>query len=257
MIGVLLPSQSLIPAHTALSMELWAVLRLFPYTTRFRFYHSVQVSNPLDFTSPAPQLLISWRSPSCRIRSLVDLDHFCCILWLRGGVITLQHYVAFLRVCIQCFTPPHSPTHSTQSALDIPHPRIPLVVSARMFESIPSTAMRLPESPTGVDSILNPIDIAATQEKIDAEPLLAAAAATAATELKKVLRRVHQPKDKRDRKEGLKLYGRMTGKISHSNPLAVASQMLQLVRGSGVLRCVLPPATRACRPVMQCRRDPA
>lgn len=53
----------------------------------------------------------------------------------------------------------------------------------------------------------------------------------AANELKKVLRRVHQPKDKKDKKEGLKLYGRITAKLSHGNPLAVAQQMLQLVRG--------------------------
>lgn len=50
-VGVLLPGMALMPAHAPLSLELWSLLRSFPYDTRFRFYHRVQVRCALTCTA--------------------------------------------------------------------------------------------------------------------------------------------------------------------------------------------------------------
>ena len=42
-VGVLLTSMALMPAHAPVSLEIWNLLRIYPYTTRFRFYSSLQV----------------------------------------------------------------------------------------------------------------------------------------------------------------------------------------------------------------------
>jgi hypothetical protein len=68
-----------------------------------------------------------------------------------------------------------------------------------------------------------------TQEAAATTPLLSASSKLAAVEVKKVLRRVHVPKDYRDKKEALKPFGRMLAKIASSNPLAVAQTMLAQV----------------------------
>ncbi len=60
-------------------------------------------------------------------------------------------------------------------------------------------------------------------------PLLAAAAKLASVELKKVLRRVHVPQNKKDNKEKLKPFGRMLAKVAAANPLAVAETMIAQV----------------------------
>ncbi|KAK9815918.1 hypothetical protein WJX72_011962 [[Myrmecia] bisecta] len=52
-------------------------------------------------------------------------------------------------------------------------------------------------------------------------PLLQAAAKKAEVETKKVLRRLHAPADKKEKKESLSKFGRMLAKAAHANPLAV------------------------------------
>ena len=59
------------------------------------------------------------------------------------------------------------------------------------------------------------------QEATAASPTLAAAGKLAATEARKVLRRLHVPRDRRDRKEALKPFGRMLAKATHANALPV------------------------------------
>lgn len=50
-VGVLLPGMALMPAHAPLSLEIWSLLRIFPCTTRFRFYNSLQVrARPTPYT---------------------------------------------------------------------------------------------------------------------------------------------------------------------------------------------------------------
>lgn len=67
------------------------------------------------------------------------------------------------------------------------------------------------------------------QETTAATPLLSAASKLASVEVKKVLRRVHVPQSKRDKKEALKPFGRMLGKIAAANPLSVAQTMIAQV----------------------------
>lgn len=41
---VLLPASTLVPALPALPLELWELLKLLPYTTRYRMYADLRVS---------------------------------------------------------------------------------------------------------------------------------------------------------------------------------------------------------------------
>ena len=52
-----------------------------------------------------------------------------------------------------------------------------------------------------------------------------------------MLRRVHVPQSKRDKKEALKPFGRMLGKVAAANPLSVAQTMIAQVQRH--LRAVL------------------
>lgn len=54
-VGVLLPGMALMPAHAPLSLELWSLLRSFPYDIRFRFYNSVQAR-----ATPHPPYAVQW-----------------------------------------------------------------------------------------------------------------------------------------------------------------------------------------------------
>ena len=45
-----------------------------------------------------------------------------------------------------------------------------------------------------------------------------------------VLRRLRQPKDKKDKKDGTRPFARLAAKLTHSNPLAVAEEIVQRVR---------------------------
>lgn len=67
------------------------------------------------------------------------------------------------------------------------------------------------------------------QETTTSTPLLSAASKLASVELKKVLRRVHVPQSKRDKKEALKPFGRMLAKVAAANPLSVAQTMIAQV----------------------------
>ena len=58
-----------------------------------------------------------------------------------------------------------------------------------------------------------------------------AAVLTSATPLiTQVLRRLRQPKDKRDRKDGTRPFARLAAKLTNSNPLAVAEEIVSRVR---------------------------
>jgi len=67
------------------------------------------------------------------------------------------------------------------------------------------------------------------RETTTSTPLLSAASKLASVELKKVLRRVHVPQSKRDKKEALKPFGRMLAKVAAANPLSVAQTMIAQV----------------------------
>lgn len=86
------------------------------------------------------------------------------------------------------------------------------------------------------------------QEATKATPLLSAAAKQASVELKKVLRRVHVPQNKKDKSVALKPFGRMLAKVAAANPLAVAETMIAQVRESPdtatSFRLAVFPATR-------------
>jgi len=86
------------------------------------------------------------------------------------------------------------------------------------------------------------------QEAIKATPLLSAAAKLASVELKKVLRRVHVPQGKKDKKDALKPFGRMLAKVAAANPLAVAETMIAQVRQHRVTRCPALNFLSVCGP---------
>ena len=72
------------------------------------------------------------------------------------------------------------------------------------------------------------------QARIAASPLLTAAEKLAATEARKVLRRVHavdSAADKRERKRATAASARLMAKIAHANPLAVFQTILGQVCG--------------------------
>ncbi len=83
------------------------------------------------------------------------------------------------------------------------------------------------------------------QAKVAATPLLAAAGKMAATECRKVMRRLHAvgPGDKREKRRAQAPYARLMAKISHANPLAVFQTIVHQV---GAVLCSMPPdqATR-------------
>ncbi len=57
------------------------------------------------------------------------------------------------------------------------------------------------------------------QQKV---PMLRAAGRMCDKELRKVMRRLHKPEDKRDKKDNLKPLARLIGKISHASPFSSA-----------------------------------
>lgn len=63
-------------------------------------------------------------------------------------------------------------------------------------------------------------------EEMESNPLLQAASKLAVLEAKKVLRRVHNVKDKNDRKATTKPFGRIIAKVTHATPLAVMDTIL-------------------------------
>jgi len=62
-------------------------------------------------------------------------------------------------------------------------------------------------------------------------PLLRASAKLAETEVRRILRRVTAPANRREAKLTMRPLGRMLAKITHANPLAVAEQLLRQVMG--------------------------
>jgi hypothetical protein len=60
-------------------------------------------------------------------------------------------------------------------------------------------------------------------------PYLGAAARLAATETRKVLKRLHTAPDKRERKDVVKPHARLLAKIGAANPLPVLEVMVQQV----------------------------
>ena len=64
---------------------------------------------------------------------------------------------------------------------------------------------------------------AAHRSATTTSPLLSAAAKLAVTEARKVLRRLHAPADKRDRRDALAPFGRMLGKAAAAAPLPIAA----------------------------------
>lgn len=70
-------------------------------------------------------------------------------------------------------------------------------------------------------------------------PLLTAAAKLAETEVRRILRRVTAPANKKEAKMTMKPLGRMLAKIMHSAPLAVAEQLIRQVGGGkrGAVQC--------------------
>jgi hypothetical protein len=60
------------------------------------------------------------------------------------------------------------------------------------------------------------------QELQQAVPMLKAAGRLCAKELRKVMRRLHKPEDKRSKKDSVRPFARSIGKLSHANPFAAA-----------------------------------
>ncbi|KAL4451471.1 hypothetical protein ABPG75_007133 [Micractinium tetrahymenae] len=69
------------------------------------------------------------------------------------------------------------------------------------------------------------------KEGLRGSPLLTAAAKLAETEVRRILRRVTAPANKKEAKLTMKPLGRMLAKIMHAAPLAVAEQLIRQVMG--------------------------
>jgi hypothetical protein len=68
------------------------------------------------------------------------------------------------------------------------------------------------------------------QEGSRSSPLQAAAGKLAETEVRRILRRVTAPANKKEAKATMKPLGRMLAKIMHAAPLPVAEQLIRQVR---------------------------
>eukprot|EP00887_Chlorella_sp_A99_P001761 scaffold19.g1761.t1 len=68
-------------------------------------------------------------------------------------------------------------------------------------------------------------------EAAKTSPLLTAAAKLAETEVRRILRRVTAPANRREAKATMKPLGRMLAKITHATPLAVSEQLIRQVMG--------------------------
>ncbi len=69
------------------------------------------------------------------------------------------------------------------------------------------------------------------RDAAEKSPLLRASAKLAETEVRRILRRVTAPANRREAKLTMRPLGRMLAKITHANPLAVAEQLLRQVMG--------------------------
>jgi THO complex subunit 2 len=79
-------------------------------------------------------------------------------------------------------------------------------------------------------TLLRPLD-RLVQEGGRTSPLLTAAAKLAETEVRRILRRVTAPANKKEAKTTMKPLGRMLAKIMHAAPLPVAEQLIRQVGG--------------------------
>lgn len=87
------------------------------------------------------------------------------------------------------------------------------------------------------------------KEASNEEPLLRASAKLAETEVRRILRRVTAPANRREAKLTMRPLGRMLAKITHANPLGVAEQLLRQVMGMPGMVASISEALRFLTPL--------